>query len=158
MIKKKGKMKIDINEILTYVHEHIPITAGLGADIKRYDGASVSISAPLDKNINHRNSAFGGSLSAVAILSGWALLFIKMKELNLQTKLVIQSSNFEFTKPVIDDFEAVCCLPPIKEYERFLKTLEKHGRARITVNSEVLCNNLSCGNHQGVYVAVRIQD
>jgi len=65
----------------------------------------------LDKNINHRGSGFGGSLSAVAILSGWALLFIKMKELGMQTKLVIQSSNFEFTNPVIDDFEAVCSLP-----------------------------------------------
>ena len=81
-----------------------------------------------------------------------------MKELGLHTKLVIQYSNFEFTNPVVDDFEAVCSLPPIQKYERFLKTLEKHGRARITVDSEVLCNGLNCGNHQGVYVAVRIDD
>ncbi len=149
-------MKIDINEILTYVHEHIPITTGLGAGIKNYDGASISISAPLDKNINHRNSAFGGSLSAVAILSGWALLFIKMKELGLHTRLVIQSSNFDFSNPVTDDFEAVSQLPPTQDYERFIKTLSKHGRARIAVDSEVFCHDESCGSHQGVYVAVRL--
>lgn len=149
-------MKPDISEVLKYVHEHIPITAELGAGIKSYDGTTVSISAPLDVNINHRNSAFGGSLSAVAILSGWALLFIKMRELNLKTKLVIQSSNFEFTNPVIDDFEAVCALPPQKKYERFIKTLEKHGRARITVDSEILCKGVCCGKHKGVYVAVNI--
>ncbi len=147
-------MEIDISEVLTYVHEHIPITAGLGAGIKSYDGLSVTIAAPLDKNINHRNTAFGGSLSAIGILSGWALLFIKMKELGLDTKLVIQSSGFEFSKPVVDDFEAVCSLPPEREYQRFLKTLARHGRARISVDSEILCNGICCGRHQGVYVAV----
>jgi len=151
-------MEIDISEILKYVHEHIPITQGLGADIKNYDGNAITITAPLDKNINHRNSAFGGSLSAISILSGWALLFIKMKELGIKTKLVIQSSNFEFTNPVIDDFEAICALPPLKKYKWFINTLEKRGRARITVESEVFCNGLSCGTHQGVYVAVRITD
>ncbi|MDX8388155.1 MAG: YiiD C-terminal domain-containing protein [Ghiorsea sp.] len=149
-------MDTNLSEVLAYVHEHIPITTDLGADIKSYDGDSIAISAPLDKNINHRGSGFGGSLSALAILSGWALLFIKMKELGLQTKLVIQSSSFEFTNPVVDDFETVCSLPPIKKYERFLKTLNKHGRARITVDSEVFCNGLSCGIHRGVYVAVKI--
>lgn len=149
-------MNIDISEVLEYVHKHIPITADLGADIKSYDGDAVTISAPLDVNINHRNSAFGGSLSAIGILSGWALLFIKMKELDLQSKLVIQSSGFKFTKPVVDDFEAIARLPQTKKFERFLKTLEKHGRARITIDSDILCNGDSCGTHQGVYVAVRI--
>jgi len=149
-------MKTDLTEILNYVHEHIPITAHLGAAIKSYDGQTLTISAPLDANINHRNSAFGGSLSAVAILSGWALLFIRMKELGLHTRLVIQSSAFEFTNPVTADFDAVCTLPPAKTYDRFIRTLEKHGRARISVDSEVQCNGISCGSHTGVYVAVQI--
>ncbi|EAU53962.1 YiiD C-terminal domain-containing protein [Mariprofundus ferrooxydans] len=149
-------MKTDLTEILNYVHEHIPITTHLGAAIKSYDGNAIVISAPLDANINHRNSAFGGSLSAVAILSGWALLFIRMKELGLHTRLVIQSSAFEFTNPVTADFEAVCALPPAKVYDRFINTLQKRGRARITVDSELLCNGVSCGRHTGVYVAVQI--
>lgn len=149
-------MTTDISDILAYVHEHIPITTHLGAGIKNYDGESISISAPLDANINHRDSAFGGSLSAVAILSGWALLFIKMKELGLHTRLVIQGSNFDFSNPVTDNFEAVANLPHTQDYERFIKTLTKHGRARITINSDIFCRNESCGSHQGVYVAVKI--
>ncbi len=147
-------MKLELSEVLKYVHEHIPITDNLGAGIQSYDGNSIVLTAPLDANINHRNSAFGGSLSVIAILSGWALLFIKMKELFLQARLVIQSSSFELTNPVMADFEAVSVLPSLKIYERFIKTLGKHGRARMTVHSKVLCNGVSCGTHQGVYVAV----
>lgn len=82
-------MEIDLNEVLEYVHEHIPITCHFGVQLANYDGSSLEVSAPLKANINHRNSAFGGSISAIGILSGWALLFIKMRELGVRNKLVI---------------------------------------------------------------------
>lgn len=148
-------MKIDLNEILEYVHEHIPITAEFGARLINYDGTSIEVTAPLKANINHRNSAFGGSLSAIGILSGWALLFIKMRELKVKNKLVIQSSQFQFTAPVVGDFSAQCSLPEAEVYARFLKTLGRKGRARISLDSSIVCNGEVCGTHRGEYVAIR---
>lgn len=149
-------MQIDLNEVLEYVHEHIPITSHFGVELANYTGESLEVLAPLDANINHRNSAFGGSLSAIGILSGWALLFIKMRELEMKNRLVIQSSSFQFTAPVTGDFVARCQLPEIDKYERFLKILTRKGRARIALDSEIYMDGKLCGTHRGEYVAVSI--
>ena len=146
--------KINLQEPLEYVHEHIPITVHFGVGISDYDGSSLTVTAPLEENLNHRQSAFGGSLSAIAILSGWALLFVKLKELDIKCRLVIQKTEFNFLEPVVDDFESVAELPTVEKYQRFLKILRKKGRARIVVESEVTCHGRVCGTHRGTFVAV----
>ena len=149
-------MNIEIQEILDYIHDHIPITSHLGAFIKQYDDESITIAAPLDLNINHRNSAFGGSLSAIAILSGWALLFVKLKQSGLQNRLVIQHSSFDFQSPATGDFEAVSKFPSSAELDRFIKMFKRKGKARITIKTDVYSGSEICGVNIGVYVAVKI--
>lgn len=145
---------MELSEITAYIHEHIPLTSHLGAVVDFYDGNTVSMSAPLKPNLNHRNTAFGGSISALGILSGWTLLFLKLKETGIQNRLVIQKSNFDFQDPVAGDFKATCSLPENELWERFTKTLTKRGRARITVKSTVDSTSGSGGIHEGTYVAM----
>ncbi len=147
-------MNLDLNEITGYIHRNIPITAHLGVRVKAYDQKSVTLSAPLKPNLNHRKTAFGGSLSALAILSGWALLHLKLREKGIRCRLVIQKSTFEFSEPVDDDFEAVCSLPPNEQVEKFLRTLERHKRARISLKSKITSASGTGGTHEGTYVAV----
>jgi len=148
--------EINLQETLDYVHEHIPITVQLGATISAYDGSSLTIAAPLAENLNHRQSAFGGSLSAIAILSGWALLFVKLKELGIHSRLVIQKTEFNFSSPVTADFESVSELPSTEKYDRFLTILNKKGKARLVVESQIICNGEVCGTHTGTFVAVSL--
>ncbi|MFC5049443.1 YiiD C-terminal domain-containing protein [Rubritalea spongiae] len=147
--------EIRLDKVLEYVYEHIPITEHLDARLRKYDGEMLEVTASLEANINHRNSAFGGSMSAIGILSGWALLFIKMRELGLKNKLVIQSSQFQFLEPVVTDFVAISALPEAKDYQRFLKILERKGKARIRIDSSVYDHSGKlCGTHTGEYVAI----
>jgi len=145
---------MDLPEITSYIHEHIPLTSHLGAVVDSFDSNSVTISAPLAPNLNHRNTAFGGSISALGILSGWTLLFLKLKEYGIKNRLVIQKSSFDFQDPISDDFFATCTLPDAAIWEKFLKTLTRHGRARIAVRSRIESSSGTGGNHEGVYVAV----
>lgn len=145
---------MDLTEITAYLHEHIPLTAHLGAAVEAYDGESVVLSAPLPPNLNHRNTAFGGSISALGILSGWTLLFLQLRETGVQSRLVIQKSSFDFRDPVTGDFKATCRLPDAATWERFLRTLLRRGRARITVQSNVTDATGVGGTHEGVYVAL----
>jgi thioesterase domain-containing protein len=145
---------MNLTEITSYIHEHIPVTAHLGAMVESYDGNSVSISAPLTPNLNHRNTAFGGSISALGILSGWTLLFLKLKETGTKTRLVIQKSALDFQDPIDADFKAICTLPDQVAWEKFTKTLSKYGRARISVTSIIESSSGIGGTHEGAYVAV----
>lgn len=143
-----------LDEITKYIHNHIPITLHLGVKVKFYDGRSVALSAPIAPNLNHRNTAFGGSLSALAILSGWALLHLKLKEQDIRSRLVIQKSSFEFSDPIDKDFDATCSMPSNDLFEKFLRTLKKYKKARIRLTSKITSPSGKAGLHEGTYVAV----
>jgi thioesterase domain-containing protein len=149
---------MDLAKVTSYLHRHIPITSRLGAIVESYDGFEVCISAPLALNLNHRKTAFGGSMSALAILAGWTLLHLKLREQGLNTRLVIQKSSFDFSQPVESDFKAICAMPPAEKWERFLKTLRRHGRARITVGARIESASGAGGTHEGVYVASLLRE
>lgn len=149
---------MDLAEITSYLHRHIPITSHLGAVVESYDGFEVCISAPLAPNLNHRKTAFGGSMSALAILAGWTLLHLKLREEGLNTRLVIQKSGFDFSLPIESDFKAVGVMPSEESWERFLKILRRRGRARITVGSRIEGAGRRGGAHEGVYVASLIEE
>lgn len=52
------------------LHGKIPITRVMGVRVEGYDERRLVLSAPLDTNVNHLGTAFGGSLNALAVLSG----------------------------------------------------------------------------------------
>lgn len=149
---------MNLNEVTAYLHEHIPMTAHLGARVEAYDGTSVCLGAPLRPNLNHQLTAFGGSISALAILSGWTLLHLRLREVGIRSRLVIQKSSVDFLDPIEGDFRAVGVMPPAETWEKFVATLQKFGRARITVRSRLESASGTGGTHEGVYVAVSIRE
>jgi thioesterase domain-containing protein len=144
------------DEITAYLHEHMPITRALGARVEHHDAQSVRIAAPLAPNLNHRDTAFGGSLSSLAILSGWVLLYLQLRDRGIECRLVIQRSALDFEAPVDGDFTSSSTLPAHAIWTRFLATLAKHRRARVTVSSTLECTSGVGGSHEGTYVAVRM--
>jgi thioesterase domain-containing protein len=146
-------------EITRYLHEHIAITRQLGASVDAYDGASVRIVAPLGPNLNHRQTAFGGSLAALAILAGWTLVHLALRERGTDARLVIQRSEVDFDAPVDGDLVVSAALPPAPQWERFLAMLERHSRARVRVRGTIGpdARGVRAGAHEGTYVAARLE-
>jgi thioesterase domain-containing protein len=95
-------------------------------------------------------------MSALAILSAWALLHLNLGERGTTTRLVVQRSTLDFTAPVDGDFTATSTLPAPAPWNRFLATLERHGRARVTVVSSIACASTIGASHVGTYVALRL--
>jgi thioesterase domain-containing protein len=148
------RKKIDLNEVNSCLHENIPMTAAMAAEVAFYDGRQVTVCVPLRPNRNHSHTAFGGSLAALGIVAGWVLLYLKLKEEGLGFSLVIGRSSFDFLAPVESDFNATCQLPPGWEWRGFLRSLKRRGRARITLQAEIKDSSAVAGRHKGFYVAV----
>lgn len=55
-----------------YLHDHIPLSKAMQITVERISPESVTLSAPLAPNINHRDTLFGGSASTAAILAAWS--------------------------------------------------------------------------------------
>jgi thioesterase domain-containing protein len=143
---------MNLNQELAYIHQLIPITAHLQTTISKFDGNEVVINAPLKPNKNLHGTAFGGSQAAVGILSGWALIYLKLKELGIKNDLVIQKSSYDFLKPVTAEFFASCQLPSEEKFQQFVKTLKEKGKARLLILSDITSEAGLCGRHEGLYV------
>ncbi len=144
-----------LDETTRYLHEHIAITRHLGVVVEAYDGTSVRLGAPLAPNLNHRSTAFGGSMSALGILSGWTLLHLNLRERGIDARLVIQRTEMDFDEPVAAHFSATATLPPHAEWQRFLATLARHSRARVRVGGAIRAGAVNGGTFDGVYAAIR---
>ncbi|NQY27190.1 MAG: YiiD C-terminal domain-containing protein [Piscirickettsiaceae bacterium] len=143
---------LDLDSELEYIQKNIPITANLGVEIKSFDGNEIIITAPLEANKNLHGTAFGGSQAAIGILTGWALIYLKLKQLGINNDLVIQKSEYDFKKPVTADFTATCAFPSAEELELFITTLKEKGKARLSLTAEIESEKGLCGVHQGLYV------
>ena len=133
------------------LHSEIPLSQAMGIRVTNYDGASLCLTAPLAPNINHKSTAFGGSLYSVAVLCGWGLLHIKLAEMGCRKHIVIQDGHIRYLLPVNTDMQAECRLDG-SAFERFTQTLKKHGRARLALNASILQNGRTAVTFIGSYV------
>jgi thioesterase domain-containing protein len=97
---------------------------------------------------------FGGSASAVAILSAWALLHVSLLDANIKARLVIQKNSMSYDLPMPGDFSAEATAPAPEKWQRFLATLLKHKRARISIRSVLNCEGQQVGEFEGDFVAI----
>jgi thioesterase domain-containing protein len=67
------------SELQKILYSEIPLTKAIGIEVCEFTGLSLTLKAPLEKNINHKCTAFGGSLYSVAVLSGWGLIYLLFK-------------------------------------------------------------------------------
>jgi len=142
-------------EVEQYLHKHIPLTVAMGVRVKMATPARVELAAPLAPNINHHDTVFGGSASALATLSAWTLVHVGLRHANVQATTVIQRNVMSYEEPIHGDFSAVCTLTDDTAWQRFLRILERRGRGRITMNAHLLFEGRQVASFEGDFVALK---
>ena len=148
-------MTLALADIERYLHEHIPLSEKMGVRVAAADAAGVRLCAPFLPNINHRNTVFGGSASALAILAGWTLVYVRLRPLALHQQIVIQRNAVEYLKPIQEAFCAICPSPPEAEWQRLVAMLTRRSKGRITLTADLVSGGVRAGTFEGVYVALR---
>jgi thioesterase domain-containing protein len=137
-----------------YLHENIPLSSAMGIRVRVATPEHLLLAAPLAPNINHHQTVFGGSGAVLATLAAWTLLHLRLQHERLDAQLVIQRSSIEYDRPIPGDFEAVCRFADETAWGRFRSTLQRRGRARITLNTHLLYTGLEMGSFAGDFVAL----
>ncbi|MFK0273809.1 thioesterase domain-containing protein [Ensifer sp. NPDC090286] len=141
-------------ELQVYLHSHIPLSAAMQVRVDTVADDHVLLSAPLAPNINHRETVFGGSASALAILSAWSLLHVRLRQSGVAARLVIQSNRMDYLKPVAGAFSARSSLADAGQWPGFLRLLERRGKARAVVVADLLDGDSVAGRFEGEFVAL----
>lgn len=113
--------------------------------------SAIELTAPLQPNINHKNTAFGGSLSVVAILAAWSLLYMRLK--GVKNEIVIQQSEMNYLSAAKGDFIATSQFVASPGWQRFDRAFKQKGKGRIQLASQVHCRGEVVATFQGTYVA-----
>jgi thioesterase domain-containing protein len=137
----------------TFDHE-IPITREIGIRVAHYNGEQLALTAPIERNINHKATAFAGSLNSVVTLAGWGMIWLLLKELDIAATIVIQDSSNHYRRPVTQDFTAICSRPGPEQVEQFAHMLREKGRARLELAATISERDVLVMSFQGRYVAL----
>ena len=141
-------------EVERYLHEHIPLSNAMGVEVVQASGEKVELAAPFAPNINHLETVFGGSASAVAILAAWTLLHIRLEQEGISSRVVIQRNTMQYERPMTGGFTAVSTFQDSATWERFLNMLKRRQRARISLTALLLCRSEKVGELEGDFVAL----
>ena len=145
---------MDRLDVEKYLHAHIPLSRAMAVAVQAATPVCVRLSAPLAPNINHRETVFGGSASAVAILAAWTLLYVRLESENIIARVVIQKNTMHYEVPITAAFIAEATIDPTEAWAKFIVTLQRRKRARIAVNVVLRCHDEKVGALEGDFVAI----
>jgi thioesterase domain-containing protein len=138
--------------------EEMPITEHLDFTLAAEENGRLRASAPLEPNTNHMGSAFGGSLSMLATLTGWAMMHQLVQDtvadMRRRVEVIIQESDIEYLKPVQENISVVCEQPDEDALERFQSMLDRWGRARLDLKCKIDAAGERAVTFMGRYVAL----
>lgn len=123
-------------ELEAIIHHLIPISVAMGVRVKTFDGSLLELTAPLQPNINHQSSAFGGSLTAISALTGWGMVQLQLGRLQQIGNTVVSHSEATFLKPVRSELLCRSTLPD--SMDEFERDLSSTGRAELFLMTEVV--------------------
>ncbi|WAC17917.1 YiiD C-terminal domain-containing protein [Luteolibacter sp. SL250] len=136
-----------------FLHEQIPLTRAMGVRVARFDEEGLVLTAPLEPNHNHLGTAFGGSLSAIATLTGYALLWLELGDRD--SHIVIKGSSLKFRHPVRGEIRAVCPRIDAEALAAFRGKFARTGKAGISLRVAIVENGVECVEFEGLFVALR---
>ena len=142
----------ELIQLRDVLHEEIPLTRAMGVEVVASQDNCLTLTAPLSPNTNHKSTAFGGSLYSLAVLTGWGLLHLKLKQHDVAAHIVIRQSHIDYIRPVTDDITAICCLESEQQLDRMLHTYNKKHIAAIRLNAMIRQGDAHAVLFSGKYV------
>ena len=137
-----------------FFHEHIPLTKAMGLRVVPDAERGWALEAPVALNSNHLQTAFGGSIAAVATLAGYAFLWLELGG-DSDAHVVVRESRIRYLRPVRETIRAVCSPPSADKLEGLRHSLQATGKARINLHVVVEENGIAAAQLEGSFVALR---
>jgi len=142
------------SELQIYLHTHIPLSKAMQVEVVQATPELVELAAPLAPNINHRGTAFGGSISTLATLACWSLLRIRTDDMLPAPHLVVRRNSMEYNAPILGEFRAVVRFPAELDWIRFQAAYASKGRARLKLDAAVVAGDIVAARFSGEFVAL----
>jgi len=145
---------IELDQFRDEMYQSIPLTQAMGLQYQSFEFAPARLitTLPFGPNVNDKDTAFGGSIAALATFSGWSLATLLCRSQDLHCDIVVFKSELEFLKPINANFYSLSQLED-EQREEFIKQLQERGKARLSIEVEIKQDNVVAACYRGDYAA-----
>ncbi len=139
------------------LHHDIPLTRTMQLRVESWQEQTLCLAMPLEPNINHTGSMFGGSLYSISVLAGWGWLTLRLREAGITDgHIVIKGGQLDYPAPMLGEARAFCAPPAVEDWDKFVAMYQRRGRSRLTLNIRTLTSDgTEALRWQGEYVLYR---
>jgi len=143
-----------MQDLVDYLRQHVPLTRHIDIHAGRINQQWFELCAPLTPNLNDKRTAFGGTLATLCTLSGWCVASLLCREASLKVDIAVTDSHIRYRLPVTSDpIAARAFFPKVAEADNFIKHLNAHGAARLSLRAELRTANKTAVSFEGEYYA-----
>ena len=140
------------DQFTEFLRREIPLVAAMDARVLRIDEGEIEIGAPLAPNSNLHGTAFAGSLAALGLICGWCAVHRAISAAGLTAQLVAQNSECAFVAPATQALRGVATISA-DDAAQMVNALQRKGRARLQVMTQIHADATLVATHRGTYVA-----
>jgi len=137
----------------------IPLAKAMGVGVEVSDDRALVLTAPKEQNKNSLNTAFGGSLVALATLAGYGVGWELMKDEKKADKpvwhIVVKESRAAYRRPVLGDLRAICERPAQAAIAEFKEALARYGKAKLKLRASIIEDGNVAVDVQAAFVVSR---
>ncbi|QDK38224.1 YiiD C-terminal domain-containing protein [Bdellovibrio sp. NC01] len=132
-------MEVKGQELEAILRDKIKLYEHLGIEVVEITSSKVHFRVSLEKNLNHKGTAFGGSLYATGVMSAYALVLAGLKHYHINTdNIVIAKGEISYYRPVDTDFDVVARFKNLQQEEAFFSELKQKNRVKDVVEVQIL--------------------
>ncbi|MFT6757075.1 MAG: thioesterase domain-containing protein [Chitinophagales bacterium] len=150
--------QLSIDELITglnnFVINTLDLAVSMDIAIESYDRETLVLSAPLEKNINDKNTAFGGSLYVLNVMTCWGMVYMKCREGGIEIpNIVVSHAEIDYLAPVSDKIIIASCTIS-DEFDGFIEYYDGNGRSRVRLQSSVVTAGKTAVLFKGKYAII----
>lgn len=143
------------NELQDKLHGEILPTKTLDFRVYAIDAEVLSLSAPLDLNINDKGTAFGGSIASLCTITGWSMCWLIARQLDLECDMVVYESNMSYSRPITKDFIAEVSFPNEDQIQIIKAKMSEKNKAALELEVVINENEKECVKYTGKYAFIQ---
>lgn len=129
-------------DLKNLILDKIPVLSGFLFEVESHSARKVIVSAKLKDHLNHKDTAFGGSLYQLGLLAGYALfLNLLLQEQESIENLVIAHGEIDYLAAAQKDLTAVCEVTP-DQINDFRDKLKNKSRGSLILAVHISCDDL----------------
>lgn len=144
------------NNLDSFLKKHLPLARAAGVEVDHYDGECLQVSAPLELNINDKQTAFGGSLYNLCVIAAWGMTDLKAKELGFTGDIVVAKGEINYLRPLKSRLVAQAFSPSCAVLEKTSESYQHRGKAIFTISAQILDEQQQvCVEFEGKYAVLK---